>query len=363
MRRREIDWIRNICILMLFVYHTSAIFTDFGDFYIKTEKGNLFSNGFILLTFTWYMPVLFFLAGASTYFALQRRSGLQYIMERIKKLLIPFIFGIIVIVPPQTYLARLWRGESNINYFSHMKKFFTNISDFMGFDGNFSPAHLWFILFLFIISIIGVSVIKGCKVIGGKKILLSLKGILLSKTGIVLVIGLTIISEMIPGIGGKGLFLNLLMFLFGYIAYGDIDYINAISKYRRTFAFINGVIIILGLGYFISLRNMELGYLQILIETMLKSALIIVSIITIVGYGIKYLNAENKVLIYLNKASFPVYIMHQTILLTLAFFILPLMLPAWITIITLIVLSFVITFALYEIIKRTKYIGILIGMK
>ena len=93
MRKREIDWIRNICILMLFVYHTSAIFTDFGDFYIKTEKGNLFSNGFILLTFTWYMPLLFFLAGASTYFALQRRSGLQYIMERIKKLLIPFIFG------------------------------------------------------------------------------------------------------------------------------------------------------------------------------------------------------------------------------------------------------------------------------
>ena len=35
MRRREIDWIRNICILMLFVYHTSAIFTDFGDFYIR----------------------------------------------------------------------------------------------------------------------------------------------------------------------------------------------------------------------------------------------------------------------------------------------------------------------------------------
>ena len=41
MRRKEIDWIRNICILMLFIYHTSAIFTDFGDFYIKTEKSKV----------------------------------------------------------------------------------------------------------------------------------------------------------------------------------------------------------------------------------------------------------------------------------------------------------------------------------
>ena len=72
MRRREIDWIRNICILMLFIYHTAVLFTDFGDFYIKAERSNLFSNIFILLTFSWYMPLLFFLAGASTYFALQK---------------------------------------------------------------------------------------------------------------------------------------------------------------------------------------------------------------------------------------------------------------------------------------------------
>ena len=78
MRRNEIDWIRNICILMLFVYHTAALFTDFGDFYVKAENSNLFSNIFILLTFSWYMPLLFFLAGASTYFALKNASTALY---------------------------------------------------------------------------------------------------------------------------------------------------------------------------------------------------------------------------------------------------------------------------------------------
>lgn len=363
MRRKEIDWIRNICILMLFIYHTSAIFTDFGDFYIKTEKSNIFSNIFILLTFSWYMPLLFFLAGASTYFALKRRSEFEYIKERTKKLLLPFIFGIIVIVPPQTYLARLWRGESNINYFSHMKMFFTNVSDFMGFDGGFTPAHLWFILFLFVISLIGVSIIKCFKLIGGKKVMNKIKNVILSKYGLFIVIALTFIAEMVPGVGGKGLILNLLMFLFGYITYSDIDYINAIFKYRRTFAISNGIIIILGLGYFLSLRNMEIGILKNIAENGIKFSMIITAIITIVGYGIKYMNKENKLLRYLNKASFPVYIMHQTILLTLAFFILPLMFPQWFSIIIINLLSVLITFGLYEIIKRTRYIGILLGMK
>lgn len=363
MRRREIDWIRNICILMLFIYHTAAIFTDFGDFYIKTEESNLFSNIFILLTFSWYMPLLFFLAGASTYFALQKRSSVEYVRERVKKLLVPFIFGIIVIVPPQTYLARLWRGESNINYFSHLKMFFTNVSDFMGFDGKFSPAHLWFIIFLFVISVIGISIIKGVKAIGLERSREKIKKALLSKKGVFILIVLAVLSEMLPNLGGKGLILNLLMFLFGYMAYGNKDYLNAVSKYRRSYAFLNAIVIVLGIGYFLSIRNMNLGALQGVMENILKCSLIVTAIITITGYGVRYLNKEHKILTYLNKASFPVYIMHQTILLTLAFIILPLMLPAWISITIIILVSFFITFALYEVIKRVKFVGILLGMK
>ena len=93
MRRYEIDWIRNISILMLFVYHTCAIFCQFGDFYIISQEKNFFADLIILLLFTWYMPMLFFLAGASTYFSFERRNMKEYIIERIKKLLIPLLSG------------------------------------------------------------------------------------------------------------------------------------------------------------------------------------------------------------------------------------------------------------------------------
>ena len=88
-------------------------------------------------------------------FSFERRNLKEYIIERIKKLLVPLLFGIIFLVPPQTYLARVWRGEVNLNYFSHLDFFFSNVTDFTGFDGAFTPAHLWFILYLFVISILG----------------------------------------------------------------------------------------------------------------------------------------------------------------------------------------------------------------
>ncbi len=363
MRRREIDWIRNIAILMLFIYHTAVIFADFGDFYIKAEDSNLFSNLFILLTFSWYMPLLFFLAGASTYFALQRRSGGQYIKERVKRLLIPFIFGIVVIVPPQTYLARLWRGETHINYFRHLAQFFTNVSDFMGFDGKFSPAHLWFIVFLFIISIAGVYIIKGLKTTVGEFILEKIKPILLGKQGILWLLFLIVAMEFIPSVGGKGMITNLLLFILGYITYSDKDYLTQISKYRRTFFISNIIIIILGACYSLAIRNMLQGELGYILDTIIKNILLITMGITIIGYSIRYLNKEHKLLFYLNKASFPVYILHQTILLLIAFYIMPLMLPAWISMPLIIGSSFGMTFCAYEVCKRIKPISILLGMK
>lgn len=53
------------------------------------------------------MPILFVLAGAAAWFALGHRSPGDYVVERFKRLLVPFVFGVLVIVPPQAYLVAL----------------------------------------------------------------------------------------------------------------------------------------------------------------------------------------------------------------------------------------------------------------
>ena len=57
------------------------------------------------MTFSTNHPILFVLAGISTKFALQKRTKKQYLAERVKRLLVPLLFGTAILMPVMTYLA------------------------------------------------------------------------------------------------------------------------------------------------------------------------------------------------------------------------------------------------------------------
>lgn len=362
MRRYEIDWVRNISILMLFVYHTCAIFTVFGDFYIISEEKNIIANLFIAIMFVWYMPLLFFLAGASTYFASKKRSFKEYLLERIKKLLIPLLFGIVALVPPQTYMARIWRGETNLNYIEHLKYFFSTLTDFSGYDGAFSPAHLWFILYLFIISVIGGFVVY--KIFrDNNKLTGKIKDLVFNKYAVLILISIGIISDLFPSIMGKSIIGCLIIFLLGYLVYSDTQILNKIVSNKNKFSISLLFTMIVGLSYIFFIRdNIDLVYVNIL-DTLLKNMVLIFSISTIIIYSGKYLNKDNKVLKYLNKSAFPVYIIHQPVLLFIAYLIIPVIKSTTLAMLSIIVISLVTTFLIYEIINKIKIFNVLFGAK
>lgn len=364
MRRHEIDWIRNISILMLFTYHTAAIFSNFGDFYIVSEQKNLVADILILILFVWYMPMLFFLAGASTYFSLKNRNLKEYIVERIKKLFIPLIFGIIVLVPPQTYLARIWRGEKNVNYISHLKYFFTNVTDFAGFDGGFTPAHLWFILYLFLVSVAGGIVIyKIFKGDNGKQITSFLKILFFNKFGFATLLILGVVSDFFPSIMGKSILGCFLVFLFGYLTYQDSDLIDSLKSNRFKLLYVFIGCGLFGVLYTLLIRPEEVNKLIWVIDSLFKNSVLISAIGSVIGFSSIHLNKSNKVLRYLNKSAFPVYIIHQPILLSLAFIIIPLVESTTLSMILIIILSASITFLTYELLKKVKIFNYVLVMR
>lgn len=82
----------------------------------------------------------------------------RFVMERIHKLLIPFICCVILLVPFQTLFARKFFYGYAGGFVENWGYFFTHLTDFSGYDGAFSPGHLWFILFLFLISMFSLIV-------------------------------------------------------------------------------------------------------------------------------------------------------------------------------------------------------------
>lgn len=130
------------------------IWNDFGSrFYIWQGENKILSS-LIVLVNPWFIPILFVLAGISARYALEKRSNKEFIMQRISKLVIPFISGMIFLVPFQTLYARKYFDNYEGSLLDNWKYFFTHVTDFSGYDGAFTPGHLWFILFLFFISMI-----------------------------------------------------------------------------------------------------------------------------------------------------------------------------------------------------------------
>jgi glucan biosynthesis protein C len=69
-RRYDIDWLRVLAVLLLFPFHSARIFDTFSTWYVKNEVLSEALTYFITYVHPWHMPLLFLLAGASTWFAL-----------------------------------------------------------------------------------------------------------------------------------------------------------------------------------------------------------------------------------------------------------------------------------------------------
>src|SRR4030042_3954385 len=93
------------------------------------------------------MPLFFVLSGASPFYSLCLRKPGQFIQERVKRLIVPLVFGILVLIPPQVYLERIYFSQFIGNFFQFYPNYFDGI---YGFGGNFAlfRHHLWYLLFL-----------------------------------------------------------------------------------------------------------------------------------------------------------------------------------------------------------------------
>ena len=157
-RQYYVDNLRWIWILLLIPFHAAMAWNTWEGNYIWFCPNKPLST-FVIMVCPFYMPLLFVLAGMSMRFALQKRSMGAFLGERVRKLLIPLLSGLVTVVAYMAYMADRFHNAYEGGFFAHFGKFFTRLTDFTGYDGCFTPAHLWFLLFLFIASLLLLLVI------------------------------------------------------------------------------------------------------------------------------------------------------------------------------------------------------------
>ncbi len=351
-RRYDIDWLRVIAVLLLFFAHPARIFLTSGPWYIQnTQKSELISVIGLFID-KWQMPLLFLLAGASTFFALSFRSAGEYLKERFIRLLVPLIFGILVIVPPQLYIEIL--GFNGASYFEYYPKYFD-----AEFTHGFDMGHLWFIAYLFGFSLLALPLFLFFKKEKGAGIVDKL-GKFFSRPGMIylFILPIFLMDYLLYDFYPNPIYF-LTFFLLGYLLLASDHFEKTIHKNKL-------IGLIVGVLWFIASFTLYIQQIPtpIWFGSLTKGVVSWCLLIAILGYGKQFLNFNNRFLKYQGEASYPVYILHQTIVIALGYFVIRWQLGVYPKFLIIVAGSLLVTFALYEIlVKRTNITRFLFGMR
>jgi peptidoglycan/LPS O-acetylase OafA/YrhL len=257
-----------------------------------------------------------------------------------------------------TYLYRLSQGDK-ITLFTHYIHFFTkNPGDLTGLSGGFTPAHLWFIAYLFLYSLIGVPLFLMLN--RQDKFLTKLSGFLSGRLCLLLLIIPLSSAAAISLLEDKNPFVYFLFFLYGYLIFTKEDYQKAINRDLLSYLILGIVFEIIIYGF--PNEFAEWSFPWILYEIM-KTANRLVWVFVWLGIGNKFLNRPSKVLAYLSRSSFPVYILHLPINTLVGYFIVKLNMGIYAKGTIIIFLTTVLSFAAYEVIYRIQPLCFLMGIK
>jgi glucan biosynthesis protein C len=362
-RRYDLDWLRIAAVFMLIPYHSSRLFDIWEAFYVKNAQTSIAMTGIRALLDPWGMPLLFVISGAASGLALRRRSGAQYIRERTLRLFIPLLFGLAVIVPPQAYIA--WLGQGHVgSYWQFYRQYWViHPEDLTGFTGMFTLAHLWFILFLLVFSLVALPLFLYLKGPSGSRAVGWLAGVC-QRPGAIFLLAIPLwLTEALPSIDGVNPFAYILLFIAGFVLFADSRFQVALHRSWR-WALGLGTITLGGVVVFrfSGIQFVEYSWQSTLLD-LLRYLTTWAWVIGLLGFGHLHLDRPNRVLPYLSEIIYSVYVLHQTVIVLIGFYVVRWNIGIFPKFLVVAVAATGVTLSLCELVRRWNVTRFFFGMK
>jgi peptidoglycan/LPS O-acetylase OafA/YrhL len=343
-RRYDIDAIRVIAIGLLLVYHVAIGFQPWGIMIGFIANENPWASLWTPMAMlnVWRIPLLFFVSGMGVYFAIQNRNWKQLLVERSARILVPFVFGIFVIVPIHTYI---WQYHYQFD---------------RAYNAN--PGHLWFLGNIFVYVVLLSPVFFFLKRNEEGLIARGIKKLCSTPWGLILVIAAFVAEALLVNpnpfelyaMTWHGFFLGLLAFFFGFcFVFSGTGFGSMIGQWRWVFVTVAAALFTYRLLQF----QMRVPAYQLAMESTFW-------ILSVLAFGNRYLNRPGKTLRYLSEAAYPVYIVHMIFLYLASLLIFPLPIAAPIQFFLVLLFTVGGCFVFYEfIIRRVNLLRPLFGLK
>jgi peptidoglycan/LPS O-acetylase OafA/YrhL len=326
-RRYDVDWLRVLAVLLLIPYHTAVIFTRLYVAYIKSEP-NAAMEAFAYFMNQWHMALLFLVSGVGAWYSLESRSARRFAGERVKRLVVPLIFGTLAVVPVQVYFQRLYYHDFSGSFTRFYPHFFDGIYP----HGNFTWGQLWFLAYLFVFSLLLMPAFMFFKSASGRRALARLAAFCERPGGlfagaIPLMLAQAAFRAKWPGFQNlyndwANFALYITVFLYGYILISAPGFQRAIQKNH-------GISLLLGvasMSVILFLRQSgnapQPNYSgEWILYMLLHGFSSWCWLVGFLGLAQRHLSFNNRVLEYANEAALPFYILHHAAIVTVAYYV------------------------------------------
>ncbi len=372
-RRYDLDWLRIIAFGLLILYHTGMFYVTWG-WHVKSVHAGPEAEWLMRLVNPWRLALLFFISGVALRFAADKLGAGKLAGERSLRLGLPILFGMAVVVAPQSWLQLVESGEFRGSFL----KFWPQYLDF---GSNFSVTtptwnHLWYIVYLLVYTLLLAPVAgplsRWMQGAGGR----ITQGLFGGPAGPLALVVLPILPFLLYQAVLDPVFPtthaliddwanhahSVTILMFGFLLAKDRAFWDVV---HRATLWTAGFVLVLGLVLSLCWNNWEGLPDGARMAARFGTTLYAWSVIlTAFGLAQRFLNRPSRTLTYMTEAIFPWYILHQTITVCAGFWLTRQHLPVWVEAPLVIAATFGGCALLHElVIRRVGFLRPLFGLK
>ena len=371
-RMYYIDWLRVIAFGLLFVFHSFRLFDTY-PWHVKNPETSISINYIIEFMHSWRMYIIFLVSGAGTYFALKSKREI-FLNGRIRRLIIPYIFGVFVLIPPQKFFEAIQQSGFEGSYFQFITQLPHGlINENFGWNliwTGYLGYHIWYLVYLFVQTILFLPLFR---------LMLRYQNKVCEQSNILFRSFYTFWYIIIPFVLLEFLlrpafpqYLNWadfatfsLYFLLGFLLQINQKIILFIEKNAYKFLLIAITCWSLYLINRTFLDNISIPEytLNYFFSIILKNLNSISWVFAFIGHGKKFLDFNHRYLNDLNQGILPFYILHQTVIVIFGYYVVQWDLSIPEKFLIILTTSFLVTIGLYQIIRRNNMMRFFFGMK
>lgn len=371
-----LDWLRVSAFGLLFVFHAWRPFDHF-PWHLKSSDQSVVFDLLTLFTHGWRMFLIFLVSGAGTWLAMRAREG-WFMRDRVLRLVVPFLAGIVVIIPPQRYYEWVAAGQFAGGFLEFLRVYpAAQLGADLGGSGlpwfGHLGTHLWYLPFLFVMTLFSLPALKVIR--EGSIDFSHIKRLISTRGGaFVLVIPMVVCRLVLKPVfpdytDWADFFVYLWPFLYGFVFMADREFLDIIRD--RMWAFL--VVGVLSSTSFICMVAISDENVEVYLNPDYTAQHLVISVITmLIAYSwtmfflalfARKMNFNHALLIPANTSILPVYVMHQTLIIVFGYYIVQSDLPLLLQFVGVALTAIPAAILLYRVIRTTNPLRFLFGLK